>query len=172
MQRRPKRIFITGAPGSGKSHLANRISGMTGIESYDLDDIRYVRKYDILRPRATRKQKLNAIARRNSWIISGTSLSFSGPAIKRAQLIIILRESFPLTTLRIARRFIKRKSGKRPPKETFGSLLGLIRYSYDACHKKGGYLFEQFRQIRKEYGRNVIILKSKKEVKTFLEQFE
>jgi len=172
MQRRPKKIFIMGSPGSGKSYLADKLSEMTGIKHYDLDDIRYIRKYDILRPMVVRKRKLNAITKRNSWIVAGTSLSFSGSAIKRAQLIVILKESFPLTAFRTARRFIMRQSGKKAPKETVGALLGLIRYNYVSYHKKGASRIKQFKQIRKEYGRKVIVLASKKEVKTFLKRFK
>jgi adenylate kinase family enzyme len=171
MQRLPKRIFIIGPPGSGKSYLADRLSELTGIKHYDTDDMRYIRKYDTVRPIAARRRKLVAVAKRDSWIIAGVSLSFSDAAIERSQLIVILWEKFHLTAFRIIRRSIMRVLSKMPSKESVGGTLKLVKWNYEAFHKKGGKQAELLGQIRKEYGHKVLVLKSKKEVATFIEKF-
>jgi len=173
MRVRPKRIFVTGALRSGKSYLADRFSKMTGIEHYDLDDIVFAHKFDKVRSISSRKRMLDRIAKKDSWIIAGADHSFVDSAIRRSQLIIIVKEWFPRETLRLIRRSISRLSSKNPSKkETLGDVLEMMRWNYNAYHGPEGLRAIFLSELKQKHGHKVIILKSKKEVKTFLEQFE
>lgn len=164
-----KRIFILGDPGSGKNYLGQKLSVMRNIPFYDLDDIRFIRKFDIDRPKHLRKRMLKALVKKEKWVIGGVTYSWIEPALKRAQFIIILREKFLTECIRIIKRHIKRRFDKKYSKESFSGLLQLIKYDYSHFHKKDGPGIEQLKKIKKIYENKVIILKSKFEVQKYLE---
>jgi len=55
------KIYIVGIYGSGKSTLARKLYTFLKIKTYDLDEIKYKRKYDIIRPVNERLEKIREI---------------------------------------------------------------------------------------------------------------
>ncbi len=164
-----KRILIIGDPGSGKNYLANILSKRLKLRIYDLDDLRYKRRFDIPMPLNLRYKKLRILAKRRKWILAGVPYEWVGEALKRAELIIILREKFLLESVRIIRRFIKRKLSGSTDKETIRDVIKLIRWDYDDFHKKGAEKKAMYRHIQNKYGKKIVLLRSKADVRKFLD---
>lgn len=66
-----KRIYITGAPGTGKTWFAERITKEMGIQFYDMDDISWKKKYTIMRSKEEKAKILKKIVDTEKWIIAG-----------------------------------------------------------------------------------------------------
>ena len=65
----PKRIYIIGSTGSGKTYLARKLSLLFGIKSYDLDDIYWIKKYYKKRDENVKQRMLERIYQKKEWII-------------------------------------------------------------------------------------------------------
>src|SRR3972149_11547628 len=85
------KMFIIGIAGSGKTHLANKISKILKIKSYDLDKIVF-RKKDFTRVKdLIRDEKVNKILNDKKWLIEGSYTSdWVIPIIKKSNLIVFL----------------------------------------------------------------------------------
>ena len=164
----PKRILILGAPATGKNFLAERISILARIKFYDLDDIYYRRKFDIPRPDHLRKRKLDRLSKNKSWIIGGLPFSWIGSALRRADMIIILKERFHIKVIRILMRSFRRRLKGEAINESLSGLVEFIHDSYHYFHKPTGKGSVSLREFQKAYGSKMIVLSSKKEVSEFL----
>ena len=109
---RPKRIHIVGIYGSGKSTLAKDLSKLLKIKSYDLDEIKYKRKYDKIRTVNERLKIVKQISKKKHWITEGTWLDYALPLYNAADLVILLEISKAKLYKRIFVRYVKRKFHK------------------------------------------------------------
>jgi adenylate kinase family enzyme len=129
----PKKIHIVGAPGSGKSYLAERLSRELEIDHYDLDDIfwdhrikGYGKKSDVM----YRDQKLASILSTDCWIIEGSYYKWLGQSFTKSDVIILLVPSVWLRQWRIFLRFLKRTLGLIPSRgESFSNLIKLVLWN-------------------------------------------
>lgn len=142
-----KKIHIIGAPGSGKSYIANLISNQTNIKNYNLDDIFWdnsVRTFGIKADVKKRDMNLHKILLNDSWIIEGVYYGWLSESFDKADIIIVLKTNLSVRNWRILKRFFKRKIGLIPckKKETLKELIKLIKWNH-AYDKKNMVEAEQ-----------------------------
>lgn len=84
-----KKIMVIGSPGSGKSVLSRRLSEITGIPLYHMDNL-YWRsdRTHITRPELM--EAVEAIMRTSEWIIDGNYIGTMGQRMQGAETIIYL----------------------------------------------------------------------------------
>ena len=88
------KIHILGAPGSGKTTLAQEISSQLHIPHYDLDKTNWEQESAI------------TIAERPAWITEGIYLIVTEPMLYYADYIVLLEVSWPVAAWRIIYRHI------------------------------------------------------------------
>lgn len=163
-----KRILIIGDPGSGKNYLGERLAAHFKISFKDMDDFIWKRRFDISRPKLERKKLLAKAVKKESWLFAGIPSSWMQSAIVSAQVIIILKESLFIETMRVMLRFLKRKFTTNY-KETLKGLKELIIYDYSEFHKLTGNKKMMMGEINKKYNSKTYILNSKSEVNILLQ---
>lgn len=163
-----KKILILGSSGSGKTYLGTILSKRLHIKQYDLDDIHYKKKFEVVRTKKEKRRIMDKLTKKKSWIITGVRYSWMTAAIKRADNIIILNRHPILESYRVTKRWIKRKLGPNPPREKLKALYDLITWNYQAFHTKKGEHVIRHDKIIKNYTRKSIQINSSKEQKKFL----
>lgn len=93
-----KKIAIVGPGGSGKSHLANRIGGLLGIQVFHLDALLYKSGWQAI-PLHDQEEMVLGLVHRSAWVIDGEHLPTQKLRFARADAIIFLDFSL-LTRLR------------------------------------------------------------------------
>lgn len=103
---KPRKIFIVGSPGSGKTTLAKKLSEDLSIPHFDLDDIRFM-------PNGAKRPDLEAIplveslTQKPAWIIEGVYVGWIKQFTHKADLIIWLDTSPLRAFYRILLRYVK-----------------------------------------------------------------
>src|SRR3989344_9319010 len=128
MRNIPERIFIVGSIGSGKTHLAGRLSKQLNLDHHNLDDFYWKKKYFLLRGIKEREKLINKAIGEKSWIIEGVYSEGVEGIVKRSNLIICLDLNPFVLIKRVMFRFLKRKSGGEI-REKFKALPALIKYA-------------------------------------------
>ena len=159
-----QRIFIIGIYGTGKSTFAKMIQEKTKLPSYELDSIKYKRKFDIIRPLAERLQKIKQIANQKKWIVEGPLTSHAIPLYKKAERIYLLKPSLLRTLYQIAKRHGERK--KMNLKEhTIQTTLKMMGHAVNYYRNKQDSLtFKRHVWYAQRHGKGVIILQNNKEM--------
>jgi cytidylate kinase len=102
------KLYITGAPGSGKTSAASSIARQYGIRVHCLDDVIWDNSEGTKNrrvPEAIRDRNLLAIASRPMWIVEGTyGAPWVRPILERADCVIILNTPPMLRLLRLMKR--------------------------------------------------------------------
>ena len=163
-----KRIYIFGASGVGKTSFANKLSKILKIRNHDLDELYFLKKYDKVKGKEKRDELLRKISNKKKWIIEGVfSKSWVEPAIKKADLVLIL--NFPTKTIRkrITLRYLKRKFFTKR-KTNIKDTLKLVKYAKEYPKK----LFNKQKRLAKKYNKKVIIIKNNKEIKDLLKKLK
>jgi adenylate kinase family enzyme len=161
-----KRILIFGRAGTGKNWFGEQLSEKLKIKFYDIDDISWKRRFTIRRSLEERTKRLKSIVKKDRWILAGWATSYIGSAKKRADLIIILKANFFVTTYRIVKRQIKHKKlGKEESKHSIFSLI---------YHNFLTYLFNdelkpRFNELKQEYPEKIKVF-SQEEIRKFLKR--
>lgn len=128
-----KHLLIFGAPGSGKTYLASRLSSLYSIQPTPLDDLFWSADSETFSNRRSEQERshllLEAVSQ-ESWILEGVYHSWIGPAVSSADLIIVLSPNIWIRQLRISKRYLLRKISKRPAKkESIVQFLTLLQYN-------------------------------------------
>ena len=163
----PNRIYIIGTSGSGKTYFAKKLSQKLGIPFYDSDDVGFIEKFSKSRPVQDRKKLIDKISKKKKWIIDARVTSWAREPMKKADLIIWLRTSPFIRTLRILKRYLARKmNGKRGYSESMKEIIKLIRFSlsYEKS-KSGSGLNETFKFLKNNKLEPIIIRNSKQKNK-------
>ena len=159
-----KRIFIIGAPGSGKNWLAERLSKKSGIPYYDTDDIAWKKKYTIKRTHEEKCKRVDKISKQDAWILCSGGRTYLGNTPKRAQIIIILQEHIVREAFRIFKRHLKGGPG------TLKDTLKTIHGGYKKYHKPTGKIYQYYEELKQKYPEKILVL-SKQGKHKYLENY-
>jgi adenylate kinase family enzyme len=163
------KIAIVGSPGAGKSALAQQLGESLNIETIYLD--RYFWQPDWReKPRDARIEILNELVRKERWIIEGTYLGSSEPRLNAADAIIFLDIPLWLCLYRIRQRHKKYKGQARLdlPDGCSDKLNWICVLKVLAFPFRGRRTLKQM--LRSYKSKQIIWLRSRKEVKDFLLQ--
>jgi adenylate kinase family enzyme len=167
-----KRVLIIGSGGSGKSNLARQLGAKIGIEVIHLDSI-YWRPGWIEPPKPEWKEKVAELLARESWVMDG---NYSGTLELRVQscdTIVFLDLPRLLCLWRTLKRRIQHPSRHRPdmaegcPERLTFEFVAWIWNYRKRTRPKVLRLMQQFSSDKK-----VIHLRSRSEVKSFLEGYD
>lgn len=129
-----KRIYLVGAPGSGKSYLAERLSRSLGVQWYDLDSDDYASL-----PLYEQHAYFRRIQQQESWICEAVYGGLSYDWVQKADITIILAPARVVRIWRIVVRAAAKRRGVhfagQPGPESWASfifrLAGTWRYDKD-----------------------------------------
>ena len=166
-----KRIWIAGCAGSGKTTLAKMIGEKYGIPVYHRDSITWDEN-DAVRSEEEQITMLKAITEKDKWIFEGARFTASkiDGRLDRCDTIIHLDINRFLCLYRGLKRahehskIIDITMADRQPFH-FEHICGVL-FGYPKKRKQREAIFK----LAMEKGINVIILKSRKEVKVFFNQ--
>ncbi len=159
-----KRIHILGISGSGKSYLAKKLSSLLKINSFDLDDIFWLKKYTKKRAINSRKKKLKRLTSKRKWIIEGVYSTWVDDSISKADLVILLESSPNILSWRIFKRYILR--GKN--RESLKDMYKLIKFARSYRKKEGHYY--KYKSLLNKNKVSYIYLRGKKDIELFLRE--
>mgnify|MGYP001591278894 FL=1 len=167
-----ERIYILGITGSGKTFLAKKLSKILKILTYDMDDIRFIKKFTKARTPEQRKKKVDKILReKKKWIFDGRGTNWERHAMLKADTIIWLLTPSYKRVFRIFRRYFQRRKDKSL-EEKFLDQFNLIKYSLGFKFNKYSSSFNPLREFMQKNGLHPIILRNNFQVNTFLEDLQ
>jgi len=176
LKKKISKIHIVGIYGSGKSTLAKRLSKLLKIKNYDLDEIKYKRKYDIIRSVKERLKKVKEISNRKSWITEGAWTSYAVELYKKADLVIFLQIPKWILYKRIfARHFFKKfhdykyKDKDKGFKSTYNIMMKVHQYFHDPEHFM---TLDSHKEYLKKYTKEFFIIKNNKDIKELIKNLK
>lgn len=126
-----KRIYITGAIGSGKTYAARLFSETLHLPHHSLDPIVFdldAKAYRQRFPETVRDEKLRVLVDGDSWIIEGWYRgAWLNSVYQRADGVLLLNPPLSRRYRRIIARFTRRKLGLIPDPVPLGGLKHLGR---------------------------------------------
>jgi adenylate kinase family enzyme len=128
------KIYIIGAPGSGKSYIARLLSLSLNLQAHELDHLYWdpnFNRYGIATDVPTRTKMLNDILAEPAWIMEGIYHDWTTPCFEQADVIVLLKTRVWVRHWRLIRRYFQHRrksySGKR---ETFMELIRLLIWNH------------------------------------------
>ncbi len=122
----PSRILIYGIHGSGKSTLAERLAERLGLPWYPVDDLLWQPGW-VEVPMAVQRSRIEAICRRDRWILDGAYHGWRDVPLARADLVVGLDYprglSFRRLLRRTGRRLVTGEEICNGNRESLGSVL-------------------------------------------------
>lgn len=164
-----KKIIVIGSPGAGKSTLARKISELTGITLHHLDRIHWMPGWKPIEDdRFVEKQQ--KIFSDKSWIIDGNYQTTLNLRIEAADTIIFLDLPRRLCLYRALKRStllrnVERKDMAEGCTEKVN--MDFLKWIWNYRKRERPKTVEA---LSKSLEKNVIILKSSKEVNNFIER--
>ncbi len=168
MVKRYKKIHIIGIYGSGKTNLSMKLSNLLKIKSYNLDSIKYKRKYDLIRPVKERVKMVNEISKKSSWITEGAWLDNAIELYKKADIVIFLDIPKKVIYKRIFFRYIKRKF-KHPFRKQ--NVRGILKRVHQYFHDEKHFMtLEIHKEYIQKYSKEYFIVRNKEDIKRLIEK--
>ena len=133
------KIRITGASGSGKSYLGQKISSLVGISLIQLDALRYdfsiSHRFDNKNRRSDDEmvKLLKKISIKDKWVIEGGYFWLTKDTFDDADVIIFLRPCFSKRLFNVFKRFFQKLFGGKY--EGLFNFFSLISYNFSARRK-------------------------------------
>ena len=162
------RIAIIGAPGTGKTTLANNLSEIYGIEAIHIDGIHHLPNWN-LRDKEERDRMILEITNQKKWIIDGTYRSTLRARLEKADFIIWLDFSTLGQIMGIMQRYLKNKGIEKPEipgckeKKDKDFFTYVLRYN----RTKRNSIVENLEGIDED---KILILKNRRQVNKWLEK--
>lgn len=191
-----KKIAIIGSPGAGKTSLAESLGHILDIKVYYLDRIFWKGDWQGI-DTGRRIDILEHLVQREQWIIEGTYLLSSEPRLREADTIIFLDTPSSVCLLRIIQRHRKDHGRLRRDHTRFCGDFAAIRKQHrkdhgrlrrdlpDGCTDRLtpsrmwrvlAFPFNERRKLKKQLREfppeKAIMLRSPKDVRSFLAQLE
>ena len=161
------KIFIIGTMGSGKTTLAERLSKELKIRHYGLDDVYYSKKYTKKRKEDVRERKLNELLKKKKWIIEGVFNNWTEEIFKKADLVVWLDLNPHYVVRQLLKRlFLGKKDEKINIREQWASMKYAVKY------RKGTNKFNYHKSMVDKHKPNLVHIKTRKELNTFLRGLE
>lgn len=162
------RIAIVGAPGTGKTTLANILSEIYNIPATHIDGIHHLENW-VLRDKEERDKMILDIVQKERWIIDGTYKSTLRARLERADLIIWLDFSTFAQLKGVMGRYLKNKGIEKPEipgcKEKMDKEFFTYVLKYNKNKRK--VIVENLEGIDKE---KVLVFKNRKQVNKWIEK--
>ena len=137
-----RRVLVYGVTGSGKTTLAERLSGVTGLPWYSADDLTWETGWVEVAPEEQRRRSA-AICARDEWILDTAYAKWRDIPLARAELIVALDYPRWVSLQRLVRRTVARCRNRTPicngNTETLGAALGpesLVRWHFKSFPRK------------------------------------
>lgn len=174
MDKSPKRIYIVGPSGGGKTTLGGLLSEKLNIPHVSLDEIAYPNQVE--RSHEERLKHVSILANQNMWLTEGIYVDWTKKLLDRADLIIWLDLPYLTTLLRVIKRFFVHKirgDEKYGMFNTLKFIWNLRKYYYpepgfEEGHEDKTTTRIQTKNILQEYEERVRRIKSGKELEDFL----
>ncbi|MDF2939020.1 MAG: topology modulation protein [Paenibacillaceae bacterium] len=166
-----QRIILIGSGGSGKSTLAQQLEKELSLPLYHLDAY-YWKPGWTQTPNEEWDAFLEELVQKEAWILDGNYSRTLEIRMKRADTIILLDYSRWITVYRVIKRRIMYRGKTRP------DLNKDCPESLDLQFLKWVWSFRKTRipgimkQLAKHPNKNLVILKSPKETKQFLQRIK
>ena len=164
-----KKIILIGSGGSGKSTLARLLGAKFGLNVYHLDALLWKPNW-VGVPRHEQREIQNDLVKKDKWIIDGNYGGTMDIRLKAADTIIFLDIHRIICMYRALKRMVQYRNKTRPDMREgcderldFSFLKWIWRYP----KAKRPDILNKLEQISDE--KQVVILKSPKQVKAFLE---
>lgn len=165
------KIYILGASGAGTTTFANQLSKILKIPRYDMDDVRFIKKFTKARTSQQRKKRVDKLLKKRKWIFDARGTNWDRHAMNEADTIIWMQTPAYKRISRIIKRYFKRKEDKLF-EEDFSSLMELIKYSLGFRFGKHITSFNSLKEFLEKNKLKPIIIKNKKELNKFLEELK
>ena len=107
---RPRRVLVAGVTGVGKSTLAQRIGGLSGIRYTEIDALYHGPDWTVL---PTFSADVDTLAGADSWITEWQYRSARDRLARSADTLIWLDYSLVVTMWRLVRRTLRRRIGRQ-----------------------------------------------------------
>lgn len=164
-----KKIHIVGIYGSGKSTLAKKISKILKIKVYDLDEIKYKRKYDIVRPVKDRLRIVKEISKKKQWISEGAWLDYALDLYKKADLVIFLEIPERILYSRIVLRHFKRKFHKTKYLENnLKNMFNILKKVRKYFHDSRCFMTLKSHKEFLKHSKKILIIKNRRDISELL----
>ena len=164
------KIAIIGAPGTGKTTLANNLSEILKIEAIHIDGIHHLENWQP-RDKQERDDIILEVVNREKWIIDGTYKSTLKQRIEKADLIIWLDFSTLAQLKGIMQRYLKNKGKEKPEIPGCKEKMDKEFFVYVAKYNKNkrNVIVENLEGINKE---KLLVLKNRKQVNNWLKEIK
>lgn len=167
-----KKIAIVGSGGSGKSTLARKLGEKLKIDVYHLDSLFWKPNW-VGVPKDEQRKIQNELVKKENWIIDGNYGGTMDIRLNAADTIIFLDISRIICVFRVFKRILQYRNRTRPDmsegcEERFS--FKFFKWIWEYPKTKRPSILERLKQLLND--KEVIILKSPKEVHRFLKEVQ
>lgn len=131
--RKYKKIYIVGAPGSGKTTLARKLSKKLNYPNFETDCIKWNHSTKLRRPATERNNILNSILKNNNWIIDGAQYKdWTNKIWSNCDIVILCNPCVILRVFYILKRhFLSEEKSKKQMslKNLFENIIFTIKFN-------------------------------------------
>lgn len=151
--------------------MAHRLGQRLKVPVFDLDDLIFEKKCTVDRPKAVRRELLHdLLITHDSWIIEGSSTSWTQEAVAAANIVISLEAPRPVLLFRLARRHLRRRFRKGEPEEDLAGFRELCTEVWQYKNPKYGQV-QKVRELLAFANGERVVLHSQNEIEAFLARF-